>query len=317
MSLLSRAAAALESGGTAGTGCRSRSRSSRSSACARGCGPRTSTTPRRCIPSAPPEGEMPPRYAHARSIDGTWNDVSNPRMGAVGARFGRNVPLERTFVSRRGAGDPRAQPAARQPRAADAQGVHPGDDAEPARGRVAPVRGARLVQPRPRRGSAVAGTARGGRPVGREHDAHPAHAARPDLGRSIPRRRPTSRATATGGTRRRSTARARRSRTRCAARAGSCASTRTASSRPSSSSTSTSRAWPGTSGSASASCTRCSCSSTTRSATRSARPRRASPRGRTTTSTTARGSSTRRDGEDPHGRVDAGDHRAPDHEARR
>ena len=45
-------------------------------------------------PVPPPEGGMPPRYAHARSIDGTWNDLSEPRMGAVGARFGRNVPLE-------------------------------------------------------------------------------------------------------------------------------------------------------------------------------------------------------------------------------
>ena len=58
-------------------------------------------------PVAEPEGEMPPRYAHARSIDGAWNDISSPRMGAVGARFGRNVPLARTF--------PEAEPAILEP----------------------------------------------------------------------------------------------------------------------------------------------------------------------------------------------------------
>src|SRR4249919_3719292 len=53
------------------------------------------------------DGELPPRLAHARSLDGTWNDVSSPRMGAVGARFGRNVPLARTF--------PEAEPAILEP----------------------------------------------------------------------------------------------------------------------------------------------------------------------------------------------------------
>ncbi len=44
-----------------------------------------------------PEGGVPARYLRARSVDGTYNDLENPRMGAVGARFGRNVPLDRTF----------------------------------------------------------------------------------------------------------------------------------------------------------------------------------------------------------------------------
>src|SRR3954452_22482978 len=48
-------------------------------------------------PVPQPEGEMPKRLETARSVDGTYNDISNPRMGAVGARFGRNVPLDRTF----------------------------------------------------------------------------------------------------------------------------------------------------------------------------------------------------------------------------
>ena len=33
----------------------------------------------------------------ARLIDGTWNDVGCPAMGAAGRRFGRNFPLEHTF----------------------------------------------------------------------------------------------------------------------------------------------------------------------------------------------------------------------------
>jgi hypothetical protein len=33
----------------------------------------------------------------ARTLDGSWNDPAQPRMGSVGARFGRNIPLERTY----------------------------------------------------------------------------------------------------------------------------------------------------------------------------------------------------------------------------
>jgi len=39
---------------------------------------------------APPP---PPNHKHARTIDGTYNDLSAPLMGSVGTRFGRNVPL--------------------------------------------------------------------------------------------------------------------------------------------------------------------------------------------------------------------------------
>ena len=38
-----------------------------------------------------------PRYETARSFDGTYNDLANPRMGSVGTRFGRNIPLERSY----------------------------------------------------------------------------------------------------------------------------------------------------------------------------------------------------------------------------
>src|SRR5438876_2117793 len=42
---------------------------------------------------APPMDE---RYLTARSPDGTYNDLTNPTMGAAGTRFGRNVPLDAT-----------------------------------------------------------------------------------------------------------------------------------------------------------------------------------------------------------------------------
>ncbi len=35
-------------------------------------------------------------YRGARTLDGTYNDLSDPLMGAIGSRFGRNVPLEYT-----------------------------------------------------------------------------------------------------------------------------------------------------------------------------------------------------------------------------
>jgi hypothetical protein len=45
----------------------------------------------------PPAGEPPERALRARTLDGSYNDLATPRMGAIGARFGRNVPLDRTF----------------------------------------------------------------------------------------------------------------------------------------------------------------------------------------------------------------------------
>jgi hypothetical protein len=51
---------------------------------------------------APTTGAQPlppfePRLLTSRSPDGTYNDLSDPAMGRAGSRFGRNVPLERTF----------------------------------------------------------------------------------------------------------------------------------------------------------------------------------------------------------------------------
>ena len=41
-------------------------------------------------PLPPSEGA---RYRTARTVDGTYNDLKNPRMGSAGMRFGRNVPM--------------------------------------------------------------------------------------------------------------------------------------------------------------------------------------------------------------------------------
>ena len=48
------------------------------------------------IPTPEPVPENQ-RYLTARTADGTFNDLSNPRMGAAGTRFGRNVPIELTY----------------------------------------------------------------------------------------------------------------------------------------------------------------------------------------------------------------------------
>jgi Animal haem peroxidase len=47
----------------------------------------------------PKDGYPPydPRYLKARTLDGTYNDLERPMMGAMNTRFGRNVPPEDTF----------------------------------------------------------------------------------------------------------------------------------------------------------------------------------------------------------------------------
>ncbi len=57
----------------------------------------------------PPPGGVPARYLRARSIDGTYNDLNDPRMGSIGSRFGRNVPIGDTF--------PQPEPAILEPNA--------------------------------------------------------------------------------------------------------------------------------------------------------------------------------------------------------
>src|SRR5215475_15696941 len=50
---------------------------------------------------APPVGPPTPQVRTARTLDGTYNDLDNPRMGMAGSRFGRNVPLEHTHQDAR------------------------------------------------------------------------------------------------------------------------------------------------------------------------------------------------------------------------
>ena len=42
----------------------------------------------------PPVAPATPEVRTNRTLDGTYNDLSQPRMGMAGSRFGRNVPLE-------------------------------------------------------------------------------------------------------------------------------------------------------------------------------------------------------------------------------
>src|SRR5262249_934795 len=45
----------------------------------------------------PPVPPMEDRFLVERTADGTYNDLSDPAMGRAGARFGRNVPIEKTW----------------------------------------------------------------------------------------------------------------------------------------------------------------------------------------------------------------------------
>ncbi len=50
--------------------------------------------------SAEEEQEAPPWHpccAHARTADGTYNDLKEPKMGSAGTRFGRNFPLDKVW----------------------------------------------------------------------------------------------------------------------------------------------------------------------------------------------------------------------------
>src|SRR6266576_3500773 len=54
----------------------------------------TATAPSIPAPDPVAHGD---RYLTARTPDGTFNDLSNPRMGAAGTRFGRNFPIEYSY----------------------------------------------------------------------------------------------------------------------------------------------------------------------------------------------------------------------------
>ena len=202
-------------------------RASRSSVSGRGCARRTSTTR---APAARRRPDGGPR--DSRTADGSYNDLGQPAMGMIGARFGRNIPIERTFPEELpGLLEP--EPTPRQPQAAHARRVHARHDRERPRRRLAPVRSPRLVQSRqePAR-RAVRARARRRRPVGRPADADRAHAHRPVPGHERRADDLGDAPTRTGGTDRRSTAASRRSRARSArVRAAGCGSIRTASCR--------------------------------------------------------------------------------------
>jgi hypothetical protein len=48
------------------------------------------------FPASPP-GPPTAEQLTSRTLDGSYNDLDNPRMGMAGSRFGRNVPLDKTF----------------------------------------------------------------------------------------------------------------------------------------------------------------------------------------------------------------------------
>ena len=130
-------------------------------------------------------GEAVRGRGHAR-LANDGRELQRPRQPGDGDDRGALRPQcpAREHVPRAAARPARPEPAARQPPTADARGVQARDDRQCPRRRVAPVRGARLVQPRqePARG-AVRARARRRRPVGRAADANRAHAHRSVPGR--------------------------------------------------------------------------------------------------------------------------------------
>ena len=212
----------------------------------------------------PPPADLDPAIRDARTTDGTSNDLQYPRMGAVGCRFGRNVPLAAHGARHRQPA--RAQPADGQPRADDTRTVPAGDDPQPARGGVDSVHGPRLVRAQALEDRLHRHPDRAWRRLGRARSACRARCpTRRRPVRPVRRRTPTS--TATGGTRRRSTAAIATWRPSCAPRpTASCASNRPGCCRSIPSPACTSPASPTTGGSAWRCCTRSSRSSTTTSA---------------------------------------------------
>ncbi|MGZ4646342.1 MAG: peroxidase family protein [Blastococcus sp.] len=49
------------------------------------------------IVNAAPVPERTPGHLVSRSVDGTYNDLDHPDMGRAGARFGRNIPLDKVL----------------------------------------------------------------------------------------------------------------------------------------------------------------------------------------------------------------------------
>src|SRR6202012_2588709 len=53
----------------------------------------------RTIPTQddPPAPAYDPRFTVERTADGTYNDLSDPKMGRAASRFGRNIPLDKAY----------------------------------------------------------------------------------------------------------------------------------------------------------------------------------------------------------------------------
>ena len=122
------------------------------------------------------------RYLTARTLDGTYNDLDDPLMGSL------RQPVRAQRPARLHGPASRRQAARAEPARSISRELLTRDEFQPATtlnllaGRVDPVRGSRLVQPRQGRAEeAVGGPARGRRPVAGAPDADPADAARSEL----------------------------------------------------------------------------------------------------------------------------------------
>ena len=71
----------------------------------------TDKLPSKDVEPVPP---WEPRYATIRTPDGTYNDLSDPAMGRAGARFGRNIPLDKAHLDRAALMEPNPRTVSRE-----------------------------------------------------------------------------------------------------------------------------------------------------------------------------------------------------------
>ena len=155
-------------------------------------GPRAADAAARAQPPRHrPRRREPSRAAaptpRARTVDGTYNDLDEPAMGMIGARFGRNVPLDQ-HLPRGAAGPARPEPAPRQPRAAHRDEFKPATIVNVLAGAWLQFEVHDWFSHGKNAGGAVRARARRRRPLERAADADRAHAHRPVPGRERRRR---------------------------------------------------------------------------------------------------------------------------------
>ena len=114
------------------------------------------------------------------TIDGTYNDLDDPLDGLAGKPVRAQRAARARLSGGAASGCSSPNPRLDQPAAAHARALPAGDDAQPAGRRLDPVRGARLAEPRPRAGRPLGDPAREGRSVARAPDEDPADDARPE-----------------------------------------------------------------------------------------------------------------------------------------